>query len=145
MHWYRKVVLENYANFHGRARREEYWMFTLINVLIQIALGIVWVIVSGSDTNVLGALYSLAVLIPALAVSVRRLHDTDRSGWWLLLALIPIIGALVVLYFFVLDSTPGTNKFGENPKGVLATAGTEAAVPTQSTTPPQADELKQEG
>lgn len=112
MNWYLKVVRDNYANFNGRARRMEYWMFFLINFLIGIGIGIVEYILG---TNFLGIVYSLIVLIPGIAVAVRRLHDTGRSGWFLLLTLIPIVG-LIVLVFMFTDGTPGENEYGPNPK-----------------------------
>jgi uncharacterized membrane protein YhaH (DUF805 family) len=118
MNWYLEV-LKKYAVFQGRARRMEYWMFTLFNVLITIALMIIGAIlgISGDGgSNILSTLYSLAVLLPGLAVSVRRLHDTDRSGWWLLIGLIPLIGAIVLLIFMVQDSQPNENQYGSNPK-----------------------------
>jgi uncharacterized membrane protein YhaH (DUF805 family) len=124
MEWYLKV-LKAYAVFSGRARRKEYWMFALVSMLIGIGLalldGILHLRVEGK--GVLTTLYGLGVLIPALAVGVRRLHDTDRSGWWMLLGLIPVAGALVLLVFFVLSGTPGTNRFGPNPKGEDTTSG----------------------
>ena len=117
MDWYLKV-LKAYAVFTGRARRKEYWMFVLISVLIAIGLAVLDVVLGlrVGGKGLLSTLYSLGVLIPALAVAVRRLHDTNRSGWWLLLGLLPVVGSLVLLVFFVLDSTPGTNRFGPNPK-----------------------------
>ena len=113
MEWY-LAVLKKYAVFSGRARRKEYWMFFLFNILVAIGLAIVDCVLGGS--GVLGTLYALGVFIPNLAVSVRRLHDSNRSGWWLLLFFIPLIGALVVLFFMVQDSNEGDNDFGENPK-----------------------------
>jgi uncharacterized membrane protein YhaH (DUF805 family) len=124
MDWYLKV-LKAYAVFSGRARRKEYWMFLLINVLITIGLalldGLLHFQVAGK--GILSTLYGLAVVIPSLAVGVRRLHDTSRSGWWLLIGLLPFVGALILLVFFVLDSTPGTNRFGPNPKSEEPAAG----------------------
>lgn len=119
MNWY-LYVLKNYATFSGRARRKEYWMFFLFNVLISLGLGVLD-IVAGTysveyETGFFSALYSLLVLIPSIAVSVRRLHDTNRSGWWVVISLIPIIGVLVLFVFTCLDSQPGTNRFGANPK-----------------------------
>ena len=113
MEWY-ITVLKNYAVFSGRARRKEYWMFFLIIFLISIAISIVGAMMGA---ELLGMLYSLAVFIPSLAVAVRRLHDTGRSGWWFLIALIPIVGAFILLYFLVKDSDEGENAYGENPKG----------------------------
>jgi uncharacterized membrane protein YhaH (DUF805 family) len=114
MNWY-LAVLKKYAVFAGRACRTEYWMFVLINVLIAFALGFLEGLIGGP--GILANLYSLAVLIPSLAVSVRRLHDTGRSGWWLLLALIPLVGPIVLIVFMVQDSQPGANMYGANPKG----------------------------
>jgi uncharacterized membrane protein YhaH (DUF805 family) len=113
MNWYLEV-LKKYAVFSGRARRKEYWMFFLFNIIISFVLGFVEGLV-GSQGIVTG-LYFLAVLIPGIAVSFRRLHDTDRSGWWLLIALIPLIGTIVLLVFLVQDSKPGENQYGPNPK-----------------------------
>lgn len=117
MNWYLDV-LKKYAVFSGRARRTEYWMFFLFNLIIAFVLGFVEGLAGGP--GVIGVLYSLAVLIPGIAVSVRRLHDTDRSGWWLLIALIPLIGAIVLLVFMVQDGKPGQNQYGANPKEVTA-------------------------
>ena len=119
MNWY-LYVLKNYATFSGRARRKEYWIFFLFNVLISLGLGVIDV-VAGTysveyETGFFSGLYSLLVLIPSIAVSVRRLHDTNRSGWWVVISLIPIIGVLVLFVFTCLDSQPGTNRFGVNPK-----------------------------
>jgi len=120
MNWYLDV-LKKYAVFSGRARRKEYWMFVLFNLIVAIILGIVdsmmGTISEPYGVGMLGGLYSLAVLLPGIAVGVRRLHDTDRSGWWLLISLIPVIGWIVLIVFFVQDSTPGENRFGPNPKG----------------------------
>lgn len=113
MDWY-LTVLKNYAVFSGRARRKEYWMFFLINFLITFAISYIEVILR--HPGLMSGLYSLAVLIPSLAVAVRRLHDTGRSGWWLLIGLIPAIGFIVLLVFFVLDSNAENNEFGSNPK-----------------------------
>ncbi|WP_066053930.1 DUF805 domain-containing protein [Robertmurraya korlensis] len=114
MQWYLKV-LKNYVGFQGRARRKEYWMFFLFNFLITILLSIIESMLGLG--GILSALYGLAVLLPSIAVSVRRLHDIGRSGWWMLLSLIPVIGLIVLLVFAVLDSQPGENKYGPNPKG----------------------------
>jgi uncharacterized membrane protein YhaH (DUF805 family) len=130
VNWYTKV-LKQYVDFSGRARRTEYWMFTLFNVIILIVLGIVdralgfgsfsgtsggGSVAFSASLGVLGGIYSLAVLLPSLAVAVRRLHDTNRSGWWLLIGLIPIIGGIVLLVFFVLEGTRGPNAHGADPK-----------------------------
>ena len=121
MEWYLKVLKQHYADFGGRARRQEYWMFGLFNMIIAVVLNVVAIGASSAlDVGVFMAiptLYSLAVIIPGIAVSVRRLHDIGKSGWYLLVAFIPFIGALILLYFMVLDSTPGNNEYGPNPKG----------------------------
>ena len=111
MEWYLKV-LKQYADFNGRARRKEYWMFVLFNMLIVFGIGVVSGILNAAlqiNLGIISVIYSLATLIPGIAVSVRRMHDIDRRGWWLL---VPIIG--IVFLFF--DSTTGENRFGENPK-----------------------------
>lgn len=119
MNWYLEV-LKKYAVFSGRARRKEYWFFMLFNIIISFVLGFIDGFTGSFNTELgmgfLGGIYSLAVVIPGIAVSVRRLHDTERSSWWLLIALIPLIGAIVLLVFTVQDSKPGPNKYGENPK-----------------------------
>lgn len=117
MNWYLDV-LKKYSVFNGRARRKEYWMFFLFNIIFAFVTGVIDGLVG--SPGILGLLYTLAVLIPGIAVSVRRLHDTNRSGWWLLIAFVPLIGAIALLLFFVQDSTPGKNQYGPNPKGVMA-------------------------
>ena len=122
MHWYTDV-LKKYAQFDGRARRKEYWMFVLFNFIIAVGLGILDAVLGlrlTENNGLLSTLYTLAVLLPGLAVSVRRLHDTNRSGWWLLIAFIPFIGAIVLIIFMVLDSDGGPNRYGPNPKVLSA-------------------------
>lgn len=117
--------LRKYADFNGRARRSEYWLFFLFYVGVSFVLGIIGGIAMGpsdptqpfSGANILGLLWGLAMFLPSLAVGVRRLHDTNRSGWWILIGIIPLIGAIVLIIFYVLDGTPGPNKFGSDPKG----------------------------
>lgn len=116
MDWYVKVM-KKYVDFTGRARRKEYWMFFLINFVIALALAVVDAVLG---FGLLGGLYALAVLLPSLAVTVRRLHDTGRSGWWILIGLVPIIGIIVILVFMVLEGQPGDNAFGPNPKAAGA-------------------------
>ena len=118
MNWYIEVM-KKYAVFSGRARRREYWMFVLFNIIIALVLSIIEGIAdAGSENNrsVLATLYGLAVLLPSLAVSVRRLHDTGRSAWWMLIGLIPIIGTIVLLIFIIQDSQLMDNQYGPNPK-----------------------------
>src|SRR3954469_11540856 len=117
MNWYLEV-LKKYAEFKGRARRKEYWMFFLINLIIAVVIAFVEGMFG--SPGIIGMLYSLAVLLPAIGVTVRRLHDTDRTGWWILVFLIPLIGWIVLLVFMVLDSQPGDNEYGPNPKPVAA-------------------------
>jgi uncharacterized membrane protein YhaH (DUF805 family) len=120
MNWFLMAVKHKYADFSGRARRSEYWYFLLFYILIDIALMLVDNLVgwfnADAGIGVLSGLFTLALFIPSLSVAVRRLHDTDRSGWWLLIGLIPLIGGIVLLVFFVQDSQAGTNRFGPNPK-----------------------------
>ena len=115
MNWY-LAVLRNYTGFSGRASRTEFWMWTLVNFIIGVVLYILALAVH--PLLFLVIVYDLAVLIPGLAVSFRRLHDTDRTAWWLLIYLIPLIGAIVLLVFFCMDSTPGDNRYGSSPKGL---------------------------
>ncbi|MEU0114561.1 DUF805 domain-containing protein [Streptomyces bobili] len=112
MSWYFKV-LGRYAVFGGRARRKEYWMFTLVSSVIYLALAFADDHV-GNDWPTLS--YLLATLLPSLAVTVRRLHDTDRSGWWVLVGVIPCAGFIAMLIFTADEPTPGQNKYGPNPK-----------------------------
>lgn len=119
MNWF-LMALRRYADFNGRSRRSEYWYFVLFVVLIEIVLSILDRMLGLYDGvrgyGWLAALFTLAVFIPHLAVGARRLHDTNRTGWWLLIGLVPVIGAIVLIYFFVQDSQPGSNAWGPNPK-----------------------------
>jgi uncharacterized membrane protein YhaH (DUF805 family) len=125
MNWYLDV-LKRYADFSGRARRKEYWMFALFNAIAYVAILIISTILASIDNSLglIGSLllvvYALAILIPSLAVAVRRLHDTSRSGWWFLIAFVPFVGGIILLVFTVQDSAPGENLYGKNPKGVAA-------------------------
>jgi uncharacterized membrane protein YhaH (DUF805 family) len=112
------LALRRYAEFSGRSRRKEYWFFTLFNFLVTFFLSITDVVLGlgAIDFGLLSGLYSLAVLIPSIAVTIRRLHDTGRSGWWLLIVLVPILGIIALLVFMMLDSDPGPNQYGMNPK-----------------------------
>lgn len=115
MDWYLSV-LKKYAVFSGRARRKEYWMFFLFNIVISIVLAVIDGKLGSGKMGMLGMIYSLAVLLPGIGVSIRRLHDTGRSGWWLLLGLIPLLGVVVLLIFMIQDSQSGNNEYGANPK-----------------------------
>ncbi|MCC5971360.1 MAG: DUF805 domain-containing protein [Pararhodobacter sp.] len=103
-----KTCFSKYADFNGRAQRSELWWFVLFNFIVSLLLTAVlgeW----------LGSVYSLAVFLPSIAVGARRLHDIGRSGWWQLIALIPVIGLIVLIYWFVQPGRPGTNEHGPNP------------------------------
>ena len=119
MNWYLEV-LKKYAVFDGRARRMEYWMFILFNLIISVVLviidSLIGTVIRQAGFGLLQGLYDLAVLLPSIAVTVRRLHDTGRTGWWILIGLIPVIGGIVLLIFMLLDSEPGENQYGPNPK-----------------------------
>ncbi|WP_019962410.1 DUF805 domain-containing protein [Woodsholea maritima] len=114
----KSVLLQNYANFQGRARRSEYWFFALFYFLVYMGLSILAAVLgkAGGIISILMGLFMLGVLIPNIAVGVRRLHDTSRSGWWLLISLVPIIGAIWLIVLLVQDSH-GDNQYGPNPKG----------------------------
>lgn len=123
------LPLKRYADFSGRSRRREYWSFTLGVTIVAVLLVIASVVLGGglaaigADGGVLGGplgilllLFGLALFVPSIAVQVRRFHDQDKSGWFVLLNLIPYIGGLVVLVFMLLEGTRGPNRFGEDPK-----------------------------
>ena len=113
MEEYLKVIKEHYADFEGRARRKEYWMFLLINILIGVALGVIGY---ATGIKLLSNIYSVAVLVPGIAVAVRRLHDIGKSGWWMLIGIIPIIGAIWLIVLLATDGTPEDNEYGASPK-----------------------------
>jgi len=121
MNWYLKV-LKQYADFSGRARRKEYWMFVLFNMIFVIVSmildNIIGTTVGDLPYGVFYILYVLAIFIPGLAVTVRRLHDVGKSGWMYLIILIPVIGAIWLLILVATDSNPGENEYGQNPKEV---------------------------
>ncbi|QEW07389.1 DUF805 domain-containing protein [Nitrincola iocasae] len=123
MNWYIQA-LKNYADFSGRARRKEYWFFVLFNFIFAAVLGFVDGL-TGSyipeiGIGILGGIYLLAMFIPSLSVTVRRLHDIDKSGWWLLIAFVPLLGLIVLLVFLFMGSQSDDNRFGANPKVVVA-------------------------
>jgi len=130
MSWYLEA-LKNYAVFSGRSRRKEYWYFVLFNAVVGLVLSgldaLLGTFSSSANVGLLSGIYALAI-IPTLAVSVRRLHDIDRTGWWVLIHLVPVIGSVVLLVFAVLDSTPGENRFGSNPKGSTPRRMADAAL-----------------
>jgi uncharacterized membrane protein YhaH (DUF805 family) len=118
--WYLEAI-KKYAVFSGRSRREEYWYFVLFNIIVAIVLGWIDALLgtrgSYAGAGLLSGIYSLAVIIPSLAVTVRRLHDIGRTGWWILIGLVPLIGAIVLLVFALVDSTPGDNRYARTRKG----------------------------
>ncbi|HDM8144704.1 TPA: DUF805 domain-containing protein [Vibrio harveyi] len=117
MDWY-LAVLKKYAVFNGRARRKEYWMFFLFNLIFSFVLGFIDGILG---TVFIGTIYGLVVLIPGIAVMVRRLHDIGRTGWWVLIGLIPLIGLIVLIVFAATDGNKGSNEYGSNPKDLADT------------------------
>ena len=108
--YWKRVVLERYAQFQGRSGRAEFWWYFLAALIIGIVFNIL--IAVSNIFFVLYVIYGLAVLIPGLAVGVRRLHDTDKTGWWLLIALIPIVGIIVLIVFWATEGAPGPNQYG---------------------------------
>ncbi|MEQ8406510.1 MAG: DUF805 domain-containing protein [Oceanicaulis sp.] len=122
-----KSVYSNYVGFQGRARRSEYWWFALFYFIVAVALQLIAVGVNETMGGALYLLFLLGTILPGIAVQVRRLHDTGKSGWWVLLGLIPLIGVIVLIIFYVGDSQPGANKYGPNPKGVDAGPAPAAA------------------
>lgn len=118
--WYKKVIFENYANFNGRARRSEYWYYALASALISLVLMIVdnvaGLTFGVGESGILGGIYSLAVLLPGLAVLVRRLHDVGKSGWFFFIVLIPLAGAIWLLIVLCTEGDSGTNAYGPDPK-----------------------------
>ncbi len=131
MKWYLKA-LKNYVGFSGRARRKEYWSFVMFTVIISVLLGAATaaagIVGAMQDlgilvtvASILGAvsgLFGLAMILPGLAVSIRRLHDIDKSGWFILIGIIPLIGPIILLVFTVSNGTEGDNRFGEDPKAL---------------------------
>jgi uncharacterized membrane protein YhaH (DUF805 family) len=119
MSWFIEA-LKKYAVFSGRSRRKEYWYFVLFVTIISIVLNIIDVLIGtytrSSGVGLLSSIFGLAVLIPSIAVTVRRLHDIDRTGWWVLISLVPLVGWIVLLVFNVQDGTPGSNRYGPDPK-----------------------------
>lgn len=128
MNWFIECITKNYANFSGRARRKEYWMYGLFYVLFMLILVITSAVICAImemnsleiDRVVIFIVICayLALLIPTLAVLVRRLHDINKSGWWCLISFVPYVGIIILFIFALLDSTPGRNQYGENPKNM---------------------------
>ena len=110
VNWWKVVVLQRYTQFVGRAGRAEFWWLALATFIISSVLSIL----SRASVvfSILGFVYWLAVLVPSIAVGIRRLHDTARSGWWILIGLIPLVGFIVLIVFFATQSNPGPNQYG---------------------------------
>mgnify|MGYP006288351715 CR=1 FL=1 len=119
MSWF-LAVLRQYATLRGRARRKEYWMYLLVYVGLYILLMLVDALTGTfdleSERGLLSGLFMLGTVVPSIAVAVRRLHDIDRSGWWLLLGLVPLVGQIVLLYFLIQEGDEGDNTYGPDPK-----------------------------
>jgi uncharacterized membrane protein YhaH (DUF805 family) len=118
INWFMTVVTQHYFDFQGRARRAEYWWYTLVYVIFYIVLAVVDSVLG--TARLLSGLLSLALLLPSLGVAVRRLHDIGRSGWWILIGLIPILGWILLIYWYVQPGTSGQNEYGADPKAGLA-------------------------
>ncbi|MFL6161851.1 MAG: DUF805 domain-containing protein [Jatrophihabitantaceae bacterium] len=108
-----RSVFSKYVVFSGRARRSEFWWFALFTLILYILVGIIDAAIGSSALLIIVV---LALLLPSLAVTVRRLHDTGRAGWWILISLVPFIGGIILLVFECQDSQPGVNAFGPSPK-----------------------------
>ena len=124
-----KSFWSNYATFKGRARRSEYWFIQLFLIITNVAVGAIDLALMNGDVDrfianggggIVGLVWILVTIVPALAVLVRRLHDTGKSGWWVLMGFVPFAGAIVLFVFTVLDSTPGENKYGPSVKDAPA-------------------------
>ena len=116
-----KTVLGKYVTFSGRAGRSEFWYYALFQFVLLCVAGVLESIARGLG-SVLWSIVILALFLPSLGVTVRRLHDTDRTGWWVLLGIVPIIGTLVLLIFYCSEGTLGPNRYGEDPRAVAVTA-----------------------
>jgi uncharacterized membrane protein YhaH (DUF805 family) len=110
-----RTCFQKYATISGRARRSEYWWFALFLLIGNVVLNGVDAILFGGDTQLLSAIFSLATIVPSVCAGGRRLHDTGRSAWWLLIGLIPLVGFLVLLWWFVQKGTDGSNEYGPDP------------------------------
>ncbi len=120
MNYFLDVLKNKYADFKGRATRAEYWYFVLFYIILSLVAGFLDALINPDNFNagmgIISTIYMFALLVPSIAVAVRRLHDTNKSGWWILIGFIPIIGTIWFIVLMVKDSTSGTNKYGPNPK-----------------------------
>lgn len=128
MHWFLDPITKHYVDFEGRVGRQEYWMFVLFCVLIQVALDIV-------HLDMIGMLVSLGLLLPSLGLGARRLHDIGKSGWWLLLGFIPIVGWIILIVWLATKTDDFPNQYGNPavPKVVGVTPAAPAAAPAAAT------------
>ncbi|HXC55683.1 MAG TPA: DUF805 domain-containing protein [Rhizomicrobium sp.] len=115
INWFMKVVTQHYFDFNGRARRAEFWWYILVYLIIAIVLNVIDGMVHLN--GILGGLFGLALLLPSLGVMVRRLHDTNRSGWWYFIILVPLVGIVLLIIWFAAEGTKGPNTYGPDPKG----------------------------
>lgn len=125
MNYFFDVIKNHYVDFKGRARRKEYWMYTLFNFLAILIFYALFFAAAYSQQQTLMYiisgilwLYCIGLFLPSLGVAIRRLHDIGKSGWWLLFSLIPAVGGIILLVFSCTDSVPGNNEYGPNPKGI---------------------------
>lgn len=112
-----KSCFSKIVTIDGRARRSEYWYFFLFNFIVAIIIGFIF-----KENSIIPSIISWILYICTFSVSIRRLHDTGRSGWWWLIGFVPVVGFIILFVFYCLDSQPGTNKFGPNPKGIQGSA-----------------------
>lgn len=126
-------VLKKYAVFTGRARRSEYWYFVLFNFIAAIIIGFIGAVLNDRDQT-LSRLYSLAIFLPALGVTIRRLHDIGKSGWWIFMIFIPLVGAIILIVWEATEGQPGSNKYGPNPK---ETVNAQQSAPTPEVVAPE--------
>ncbi|MEG0779292.1 MAG: DUF805 domain-containing protein [Oscillospiraceae bacterium] len=118
MNWY-LMAFKNYFNFKGRARRKEYWMFILCNMVVGTLMAILDSATGfriGENLGVFTSIYGLLIWFPSLALGFRRLHDIDKSAWWFLISLLPVVGWIWLLIYYVQEGTPGSNRYGDDPK-----------------------------
>jgi uncharacterized membrane protein YhaH (DUF805 family) len=150
MHWFIEPITNQYADFKGRTGREAYWMFVLISLALQIAISIVEVVVG---TTFLGILFLILILIPSIAIAARRLHDINKSGWWQLIGLIPLVGIIILIVWLATkgnkhgEGTMISDTFSEEEVPVAETVAMPTAVsePTSESTPEPEHENMQQG
>ncbi len=117
INWFMSVVTQHYFDFNGRARRAEFWWYILVYLIIAIVLNVIGSILHLN--GLLGGLFGLALLLPSIGVAVRRLHDTNRSGWWYFIVLVPLVGVVLLSIWFAAEGTKGPNTYGPDPKGIV--------------------------